>query len=188
MKAEGRKQKAEIVFVLLLAGCGFFSKTKSSFYSFERIAPATAPAAAVRGTPVAIDSIELPPGFDRKDVVVRKADHQLEIRGTEQWSASLEPLVLHTLAFDLAARLPEGMVILPGEMRPGGAVRSISVVFGEFAAGPESNVTLDARWTLGNVQHQERITMDVASLASKDVADGFSRAIAALADRIAAQL
>lgn len=183
------KTRALIVLLLLLAGCGFFSKTKSSFYSFDRIPPATAPAAATTAAvPVAIDSIELPPGFDRRDVVIRKADHQLEIRGTEQWSASLEPLVLHTLAFDLASRLPEGLVILPGQLKPAGTLRSISVVFGEFAAGPDPNVTLDARWTLNNVQHQERIVMSVASLASKDVADGYSRALAALADRIAAQL
>jgi uncharacterized lipoprotein YmbA len=187
MKAEGRRQKAEIVLVLLLAGCGFFSRTKSSFYSFERIPPA-APVAAKSGAPVAIDSVELPPGFDRKDVVVRKADHQLEIRGTEQWSASLEPMVLHTLAFDLAARLPEGMVILPGQLRPATAVRSISVTFGEFAAGPENTIVLDARWMLNGAQHNERIAIDVPSLGSADLADGFSRALAALADRMAAAL
>jgi uncharacterized lipoprotein YmbA len=180
-------QRGVMLMLLLLAGCGFFSKTKSSFYSFERIPPAT-PVAATRGVPVAIDSIELPPGFDRKDVVVRKADHQLEIRGTEQWSASLEPMVLHTLSFNLASRLPDGMVILPGQLRPASEVRSISVAFGEFAAGPESNVVLDARWTINNVPHQERITMTIPTLGSADIADGFSRALAALADRIAAQL
>jgi uncharacterized lipoprotein YmbA len=180
-------QRGVMLMLLLLAGCGFFSKTKSSFYSFERIPPA-APVAAARGGPVAIDSIELPPGFDRKDVVVRKADHQLEIRGTEQWSASLEPMVLHTLSFNLASRLPDGMVILPGQLRPASEVRSISVAFGEFAAGPESNVVLDARWTINNVPHQERITMTIPTLGSADIADGFSRALAALADRIAAQL
>lgn len=173
--------------VLLLANCGFLSRTKSSFYSIEHIAPATAVAAA-RGVPIAIDSIEMPPGFDRKDIVVRKANHQLEVRGTEQWTASLEPMVLHTLAFDLASRLPEGMVILPGQLKPSGAMRSISVVFGEFAAGPDANVTLDARWTLNNVAHSERIVLPIASLDSANIADGFSRALAQLADRMAAQL
>ena len=172
---------------LLLASCGFFSRTKNNFYSLERIAPMTAVAAA-RGVPIAIDSIELPPGFDRKDIVVRKANHQLDVRGTEQWTASLEPLVLHTLAFDLASRLPEGMVILPGQIKPLGAARSISVVFGEFAAGPESNVTLDARWTIENVAHQEHIDVPISSLDSANIADGFSRAVAQLADRMAAQL
>ncbi|PYQ26476.1 MAG: hypothetical protein DMF56_23900 [Acidobacteria bacterium] len=190
MKAEGRRQKAEVSVVLLslvVTGCSFFSRTKSNFYSLERIAPTTAVVAA-RGVPVAIDSIEMPPGFDRKDIVVRKANHQLDVRGTEQWTASLEPMVLHTLAFDLASRLPEGMVILPGQLKPAGMTRSISVVFGEFAAGPDANVTLDARWTLNNVTHAERIELPIASLDSANIADGFSRALAQLADRMAAQL
>jgi uncharacterized lipoprotein YmbA len=176
-----------MLLLFLLAGCGLFSRSKSNFYSLERIAPA-APAAARRGAAVAIDSVELPPGFDRRDVVVRKAEHQLDIRGTDQWSASLEPLVLHTLASDLASRLPEGMVILPGALKPAGATRSISVVFEELAAGPESNVVLDVHWTVDNVAHHERITVDVPSLASANVADGFSRALAQLADRMAAAL
>ena len=190
MKAEGRRQKAEVSVVLLslvVTGCSFFSRTKSSFYSLERIAP-TAAVVAARGVPVAIDSIEMPPGLDRKDVVVRKANHQLDVRGTEQWTASLEPMVLHTLAFDLASRLPEGMVILPGQLKPTGMTRSISVVFGEFAAGPDPNVTLDARWTLNNLTYSERIVLPVASLDSANIADGFSRALAQLADRMAAQL
>ena len=179
--------RSRFLLLLLLANCGFFSRTKSNFYSIERI-PSTAAVVAARGVPIAIDSIEMPPGFDRKDIVVRKANHQLDVRGAEQWTASLEPMVLHTLAFDLASRLPVGMVILPGEMKPLGATRSISVVFGEFAAGPDANVTLDARWSVENIAHQERITLPIASLDSANIADGFSRALAQLADRMAARL
>src|SRR5256885_8796616 len=97
----------------LLSGCSFFSKTKSAIYTIDRIPPTATPA-AVRGTPIAINSIELPAGFDRKEVVVRKANNQLDVRGTQQWPATLSDVVLHTLAFDLADRLPAGMMILPG--------------------------------------------------------------------------
>ena len=185
-RATAQLRNCATVLLLLLAGCGLFSKSKSNFYSIERLLPAAPRSMAAGSVPVAIETIELPPGFDRRDIVVRKADHQLDIRGTEQWSASLEPMVLHTLAHDLAARLPEGMVILPGQLRPPGSLRSISVVFAELAAGPESNVILDARWTIEGIPHHERITTEIPSLGSKDVADGFSRALAALADRIAA--
>lgn len=176
--------------LMVVAGCGFFSRTKNSFYSLERI-PGTV--VSPRGLAVGIDALELPPGFDRRDIVVRKADHQLDVRNTQQWSAALEPAVLHTLAFDLAARLPEGMVILPGQAKPLGAVRAIDVVVEEFAAGPENAVVLDARWILREVgkpdiAHHERISIDIASLESANVADGFSRALAALADRMAAGL
>jgi uncharacterized lipoprotein YmbA len=181
-----------IALLLLLTGCSFFgSRTKNTVYALDRL-PTAGAVAAARGVPVAIDALELPPGLDRREVVVRKADHQLDVRGTEQWSASLEPLVLHTLAFDLAARLPEGMVVLPGEAKPAGATRGIDVAFEELAAGPDNAVVLDARWVLreggrATTQH-EQIRIDIPSLASAEIATGISRALAALADRMAAQL
>lgn len=172
-----------ILLTILLAGCSFFSKSKSTFYSLDRIAP-TAAVANVRGKPIGID-LELPPGFDRREIVVRKANQQLDVRANQQWSAGLQPLVLHTLAFDLASRLPAGMIILPGEAKPA-AMRPVDVMVEELSAGPEKNVVLDARWILAGSAHHERITMDIASLDSAEIATGFSRAIAALADRIAA--
>ncbi|HEV7920577.1 MAG TPA: PqiC family protein [Thermoanaerobaculia bacterium] len=180
--------------ILLLAGCSFFSRSQSKFYSLDRIPPAT-PVAPTRvvGVPIAIDGIELPPGADRREVVVRQADHQLQVRSAEQWTASLQPLVLHTLAFDLAARLPEGMVILPGAVRPAGAARSVDVVLEELGAGPTNVVVLDGRWSVhesgrASQTHHERITVDVASLDSVNVATGMSQALGMLADRMAAQL
>lgn len=176
-----------LVFVLILAGCGFFSRTKNTFYSLQRIAPSSG-VALVRGTPIGIDSVQLPPGFDRREVVVRQADEKLDVRGTQQWSAALQEMVVHTLAFDLANRLPEGMVVLPGEAKPAGAMRPLDVVVEEFAAGPGNAVVLDARWVLGGITHHERISVDIASLDSAQVADGMSRALAALADRIVAAM
>jgi uncharacterized lipoprotein YmbA len=181
-----------IAILLLLSGCSFFSRSKSRIYSLDRIAPATG-VVAVRGLPVGIDGIELPPGVDRKEVVVRKANQQLDVRSAEQWSATLQPLALHTLAFDLAARLPEGMVILPGAAKPIAPVRSIDVVLEDFAAGPQNVVVLDGRWMLReagrpDVTRHERITVDIASLDSANVATGVSRALAMLADRMAAAL
>jgi len=173
-----------VVVLLLLSGCSFFSRTKNDIYYADR--RSGAPVAA-RGTPIGIESVELPPGLDRREIVVRKADHQLEVRSNELWSAGLQTAVLHTLAFDLASRLQEGMVILPGQVKPA-AMRSIDVVFEELAAGPEQKVILDARWKLGVVTHHETIAVDVPSLDSKNVATGMSQAIAALADRIAAAL
>jgi uncharacterized lipoprotein YmbA len=183
--------KRFVVLSLLLAGCGFFSKSQSKFYSLDRLPPASAPA-ATRGLPVAIDGVELPPGLDRREIVVRLANQQLQVRSAEQWSASLQPLVLHTLAFDLADRLPEGMVILPGATRAS-SLRAIDVVFEDFTAGPDAKVVLDGRWIVRvagqpDVTHHERISIDIASLDSSNIASGTSQALAALADRMSAGL
>jgi uncharacterized lipoprotein YmbA len=177
---------------LLLAGCSFFSRSQSRFFSLERIAPA-APVANVHGLPIGIDGVELPPGLDRREIVVRKIDHQLDVRSTDQWSATLQPLVLHTLAFDLAARLPEGMLILPGEAKPSGAMRSIDVVLEELAAGPEAKVVLDGRWVIResgrpDVTRHERIEVDIASLDSASASIGVSQALGILSDRMASEI
>jgi uncharacterized lipoprotein YmbA len=181
-----------IVSLLLVAGCSFFSRSQSSFYSLERIPPPR-PVVSVRGAPIGIDAVELPPGFDRKEIVALKPDHQLDVRGTQQWSANLGELVLHTLAYDLAGRLAEGMVILPGEAMPTGATRSINIAFEELAAGPDAKVVLDARWIVReagrpDVTGHERIAVTIASLDSANIASGTSQALAEFADRIAAGL
>lgn len=187
-----RRAGVTLLLCTLLAGCGIFSRSKSRIYSLDRIKPAT-PIASVRGTPLGIDAIELPPGLDRKEVVVRQADLRLEVRGTEQWSAPLEPLVLHTLAFDLADRMPEGMVILPGQPKPLGAMRSVSVVFEDLAASADRSFVLDARWNVNQtgtpvMTHHERIVIPMQSLESAAVATAMSQALAQLADRMAAGL
>lgn len=179
------------VAVLSASGCSFFSRPKNTFYSLETLPPATPAAASTAGTapglPVGIDALELPPGFDRRGIVVMGTDHKVEVRGTNQWTADLQEMVLHTLAFDLADRLPEGMVVLPGQPKPN-AMRSMSIAFDELAAGPDKLFVLDARWTLGDVTHHERITQQLQSLDSPVLVTATSQALATLADRIAGAL
>jgi uncharacterized lipoprotein YmbA len=181
-----------VVLSLLLAGCSIFSRSKSTIYSLETIPP-SAGRVAVSGPPVGINAVELPPGTDRREITVRKENLQLDVRSNELWASSLEEMVLHTLAFDLAARLPEGMMILPGSVKPAGAKRSIDLIVEEIGAGPEQSVVIDARWIIrvgagAGVSTHERVVVPVESFGSPAIAAGMSRAIAELADRIAARL
>ena len=180
-----------LIAMVLLTGCSFFSRSKSQFFSLDRIQP-SAPLTAARGVPVGIDTVQLPADLDRREVVVRNEHHHLEVRSNQQWSAAFHDLVMQTLAFDLAARMPEGMVILPGAARPV-ALRAIDVVFEELAAGPQNTLVLDAHWTVRTgtqtgVAHHEQISIPIQSLDSPQVATGVSQALAALADRIASGL
>lgn len=174
-----------VVFLVLLTGCSFLKRPPNQFFSLDTI-PGTVVNAP--GAPIGIDALELAPGLDRRGIVVQGADHKLEVRGTHQWAAPLEDMVTHTLAFDLANRLPEGMVVLPGQPKPAGTMRSLSVEFEELAAGPESTFVLDARWTIGAATNHERIEVPMPSLESPNVAAAFSQALAMLADRIAARV
>lgn len=175
---------------MLLAGCSLLSRSQIRIFTFE---PLAGQVAKTQGVPIGIDSVELPPGFDRREIVVRKGDHQLDVRATELWQAPLESMVRSTLAFDLAGRLPDGMVIPSGAAKPDGPVRSIDLAFQELAAGPDAKVVLDARWTLrqsgsADVTRHERIEVAIASLESGNIASGMSQALAALADRIVTAL
>ena len=172
--------KRFVLFLLFVVSCSFFSKTKNTIYTLDRV-PGTVVSA--RGTPIAISSIELPPGLDRKEVAVRKANNQLDVRSSQLWSSTLSDQALHTLAFDLADRLPAGMMILPGDTKPA-SVHAIDVVFEELAAGPDNKVTIDAR--IG--ARTEHIEVPIASLDSANVASGTSQALAQLADRIVATM
>lgn len=180
-----------VLLLLLCAGCGMFSRQEKEYFSLETIAPESSPGAAA-GLPVGIDAVELPPAVDRREIVARDSDGHLDLRGTELWAGPFEAMVIHTLAFDLAGRLPEGMVILPGQSKPA-AMRSINLIIEELEAGPDPILVLDARWILraqdsAGTTHHERIAIDLASLESAEIASGTSRALAALADRIVAEL
>lgn len=173
---------AVVLLTLFVAGCGIFSRTKNTYYSLETT-PFEQSVAAT--TAIAIDGIELPPGLDRREIVVRDEQGRLDVRGNELWAAPLEDMVIHTLAFNLARRLPEGMVVLPGQAKPSGAVRTLFIVFEDFTAGPENTLTLDARITAGASATRERIEVPLQSLDSESVVVAMNSALGTLAERIA---
>ncbi|MGA7616883.1 MAG: PqiC family protein [Thermoanaerobaculia bacterium] len=177
-----------LILLTLLGGCSIFSRPKNQFYQLEIIPPAGA-VAGVSGLPVGVDPIELPPEIVRNGIVVEQKDQKLDVRGTEQWGAPFQEMFTHAIAFDLAARLPEGMVVLPGQVKPpSGSMRPIGLNVARFAAGPGPVVVLDAHWILGGVSHHETIRVALQSLDTPDVVSGMSRAVGELADSIAAGL
>ena len=96
-------------------------------------------------------------------------------------------MVIHTLSFDLASRLTEGMVVLPGQAKPA-AMRSLYVTFEDLQAGPYNVFVLDARWVMDDLTGHERITVPLASLDNAEIVKAMSEALGQLADRIVARL
>jgi uncharacterized lipoprotein YmbA len=174
-----------VISLLLCGGCGLLKRNPNQFYTLEVIKPAASVSGAAAVPPLAIEGVELPPGLDRREIVVRGAGNKLEVRGTQLWAAPLEDMVIHTLAFDLANRLPEGSVILPGQPKPQ-ASRPIAVVFEDLAAGADNVFVLDARWTIGGVTHEDRITVNLSSTDSAEIVSAMSKALAQLAERMVA--
>jgi uncharacterized lipoprotein YmbA len=179
-----------VLLCVLASGCGFFGRSKNSFYSLETVSPQAA-AATIGGTPIGVDGIELPPGVDRREIVSKGENHTFKVNGSNLWASPLEEMVIHTLAFDLAGRLPEGMVILPGQARPS-AMRALYVTFEELTAHPNGEFVLDARWVVTapgepELAGRDRITIPTATDASQ-IVEAMSNALAQLADRIVAKL
>lgn len=179
-----RLRRLLVIFTLsVLASCSFFSKTKSTIYSLDVESPGDEHVIPTLATPIALGSVELPPGLDRREIVVRKGDHQLDIRANDLWPSNLQPLVVHVLAFDLARCVPNGMVVLPGEsVRPG--TRTIDVVIEDFTADPEGTVTLQARWN----GHPDGVIIHTGFTDSAHVAKAMSDALALFAQRMSNHL
>ncbi|HVG24058.1 MAG TPA: PqiC family protein [Thermoanaerobaculia bacterium] len=179
-------RRVALVACLLASGCGLLKRTPNTFYALDTVAGAAA-RATIAGTPIGIDGVELPPGLDRREVTTRAEGNKLDVRGHHQWASPLEDMITHTLSFNLASRLPEGMVVLPGQAKPG-AMRSLYVTFEDLAPGPDNVFVLDARWTMGELVRHERITVPLQSAESAAVVAAMSQALGQLADRIAATL
>ena len=180
-----------ILLCVLASGCGFFGRSKNKFYSLETMKPAAA-LATMGGTPVALDGIELPPGVDRREIVSKGEDHTFKVSGSSLWASPLEEMVIHTLAFDLAGRLPEGMVVLPGQARPS-ALRALYVTFEEFTVQPNGDFVLDARWVVTapgapEMVGRERVTLPGTGTEPAQIVAAMSNALGQLADRIVGKL
>jgi uncharacterized protein len=173
-----------VIAALIISGCSFLKKSKPTMYSLETLPGVTENAGRNAGAPLGIEAIELPPGIDRRELVVRNPDRKLEMRGDQLWGGPLEDMVIHTLAFDLAKRLPEGSVVLPGQIKPA-AMRPVVVIFEDLAANQNREFVLDARWTLAGVSHHERIVVPISSTEGPEIVRGMSQALAQLADKIA---
>lgn len=178
------RRSSAALLILLAAGCGILKRTPNQFYSLQPV-PGTMVNAG--GIPIGIDGVELPPGLDRRGIVIRGENHKLDERGQHQWASSLEDMVIHTLAHNLANRLPQGMVVLPGQAKPA-EMRSIYVSFADLAPGQDRVFVLDATWVLDTRSTRERITVTATSLDPPAVVDAMNQALAQLADRIAARV
>jgi uncharacterized lipoprotein YmbA len=150
------------------------------------------------GTPIVIAKVILPATLDRPQIVRRVSANQLDIDESDRWPAPLDEIVQRVLAQDLAARMASGMVILPGEPLPSGAIRRVFVNVATFEGDLSGHVVLHARWTVEagdpnvprvtNASHDEYIAIDAGSGSPDALAAAMSRALGELADRMASTL
>jgi uncharacterized lipoprotein YmbA len=175
---------------LLLAGCGASPPSKFYVLTADPV-PQRAWTAAVKT--VALGRVSLPGALDRPQIARRKAGNEIVFSEEERWAGPLDDMVRRVLADDLAARLPAGVSLIESAASPPGVTLAVEV--SRFDADESGAVTLTARWeTLGPTGAPFRPASEstiVEPGSGKDaaaVATTMSRAVAALAARIAAGL
>jgi uncharacterized lipoprotein YmbA len=174
------------VLLALLAGC---SSPPTRYYVLSPVSGS--PAAATGATPLRVDRVRIPSELDRSQIVSRLGPNRLEVASTSRWAAPLNEMIRRVLSADLAARLPQGLVIDPYEPIQGRPVRSLTVTIDEFYADPACEVSLRAAWVLTQPQAaalagMEEVRGAPVGKCPDGLAASMSQALAELSDRIAA--
>jgi hypothetical protein len=183
------RRLAALLVAAALAGCG--SSPPTQFYALESVAASHQPP-PLRGPPLALDAVHLPPVLDRLPLVRRGPGASLEISERERWGAPLDEMTRRVLARDLEQRLPPGGFITPGAPKPAGGVRSITVTLDEFDLDEEGRAVAQGSWTLTSPKSGRAADHQPIDIRSEDrakpQAEAMSDVLATLADRIVARV
>jgi uncharacterized protein len=179
--------------MLLVGGLAACSSAPSHYYVLSaqpgaaRLTPE-----GLTGTTVAIGEIKLPGALDRPQIARRLGPNQLDYAETERWAGPLDEMLRRVLATDLRSRLSEGYVLVDNDSASP-AKLTIALDITRFDADKAGEVTLEASWEklggngamigapLGTTIVEPGQGSDTAAVAAT-----MSRAVAGLADRIAA--
>jgi uncharacterized lipoprotein YmbA len=174
-----------------LLSCG--SSPPTRFYTLNEVAPAagnggSVPAGAI---PLRLESVAIPAELDRPQLVHHSGPNQLSVADSDRWAAPLDEQIRRTLSDDLAARLPAGLVADPNEPGTHEPRRTLSVSIGQFDADASCALTLSASWSLQQPHERtrsgsQRIAQPSAGACPTALPAAMSRALATLADRLAA--
>ena len=172
---------------LLLAGC---RSAATRVHSLDVTVPA-ARMTADRSPALRVDSLSVPAGWDRLEILRPSSTGQLEISDFDHWSAPLGQAARQALSADLSQRLPPGSVIFPRLPKPEGAL-GLNVDILEFSMAG-SRASMQVSWVISSAanspdaKRSEALLLDsLSSTEPAAVVQAWSRLIGQLADHIAA--
>ncbi len=176
---------------LLLLACG--SSPPTRYFTLDPIAAGRAPARSVRGAPIRISAVHVPPELDRRSLVRLEPHNGLAVSPQDRWGADLGELVRNVLTEDLVNRLPSGMVIPARSPAPQQA-RGLNVNILSFEPEPDGTVVLEATWAIvagsppaPQLTRTTRLT-EPADRSASGQAAAMSRLLGQLADEITAAM
>ena len=187
-----RGAKAAAVLALLLAGCGHTPPT--TFFTLDPVA-GSAPAPGASMAPIRVQSVHLPPEFDRPQLITRPGGgDQVRLHEFAQWAGPVGALARNALTLDLSSRLPAGAVIAPDAPRPANTRLLTVDILALRLTGGEAQVT--AIWTLAApapskgpapaaVSQTERFSVPAGSTDDPAAeAEALTRVLGVLSDRM----
>jgi uncharacterized protein len=184
-----------VLAALLLAG--ILSACSASPPSHYYVLTAQSDSVAVRQVErplqtVAIGAVRLPGALDRPQIARRLGPNQLEYAESDRWAGPLDDMTRRVLSADLRSLLPASTTMVADDSSAP-AEMTIAIDVSRFDADKVGRVALDASWETmdknGKVVGVLREAKIVESGTSSDaaaVAATMSRALAGLADKIAA--
>lgn len=177
------------VLLLLLAWC---SSAPTQFYVLTATAGAGSRGGGFGSQPLIVGHVQLPGDLDRLAVVTRIGPNQLNVSNQDQWAGPFDEMIQRVLAADLAARLPPGSVLAPGDPVPAGGARTVVVNVRQFMGDSAGRLVLEADWSLLSPKTQkpverrhELLTDNAGSGKTPEIVAAMSRLLGQLSDRIA---
>jgi len=184
---------------LSLAACGHSDPTR--FFTLDPVSPTQPVAARSVGAPIRLRRVTIPPALDREELAYEIAPGEVKVRDFDHWAAPLGQTAVQVLAQDLAARLPAGTLIPPAAPLPAGGVDVDVDILAFNVAGGQA--VMQASWSeiarpspppKGGTPSPPpsstrlvELTAPVEASGGLAEAQGLSRLLGQLADRIAAE-
>ena len=174
----------------LAVALGACHSASTRIYGLDPVVP-TARIDTYQSPALRVDTLNVPAGWDRIEILSLSAAGKLEISDFDHWSAPLAQIARQTLSDDLDQRLPSGSVIYP-RLPKSNAALGINVDILDFTV-LASQASMQASWLIipaaGSQGAKRGVALMQGSIASTEpaaVARAWSELIGQLADRIAA--
>ncbi len=177
--------------LLWLAACQ--SSPPTHYFALTAVA-ASEPRVSLPGAlPLRVERVTIPGELDRLEIVRHGESNQLRIATFDLWGAPLEEMIQHVVTEDLAARLAAGTVAGANEPAARQQQRHLYLDVQEFAGDERGAVKLRATWLLQtprapNLRGTEEVSVNATDATAESLAAAMSRALGALADRLAIAL
>jgi len=132
----------------LLSACTATPPTQFYVLEPQFDVPAVSADAQVKKLIIGIGPISIPALLERKQLVTRDADNNLQIAELQQWAAPLKDNIAEVLAQNLTALQPSQIIRAYPWSAYGSIDYQIIVQISRFDAKPEQSANLDANWAI----------------------------------------